>query len=134
MIDEAHTICPAEPVTRLQATAAEHVVRIAGEGRKYGLHLLLATQRPDKIHPNALSQCDNLILMRMNSQGDLGQLAAAFSFVPASLLEQAPQFGKGETVLAGEIVHRPLLARFGERLSVEGGADVPTTWARSPGE
>jgi hypothetical protein len=130
VIDEAHTICPAEPLTRLQATAAEHVVRIAGEGRKYGLHLLLSTQRPDKIHPNALSQCDNLILMRMNSQGDLAQLAEAFSFVPASLLEQAPHFRKGETVLAGEIVHRPLLARFGERLSVEGGGDVPTTWAR----
>jgi hypothetical protein len=129
VIDEAHHVCPSEPASRLQAAAAEHVVRIAGEGRKYGLHLLLATQRPDKLHPNALSQCDNLVLMRMNSRADVADIESVFSFVPSTLLEQAPIFRKGETLLAGQIVHRPMLARFEGRLSIEGGGDVPTTWA-----
>ncbi|MET8776363.1 hypothetical protein AB0H49_16015 [Nocardia sp. NPDC050713] len=34
---------------------------IAAEGRKYGLWLLLSTQRPSKVHPGILSQCDNLL-------------------------------------------------------------------------
>ncbi len=128
-IDEAHTVCPAEPTSKLQEASAAHVVRIAGEGRKYGLHLLVATQRPAKIHPNVLSQCDNLVLMRMNSAADLAGIAETFSFAPESMLAQAPYFDQGETLLAGGIVNRPTVARFGGRLSPEGGGDVPATWA-----
>ena len=67
LIDEAHNVCPAEPDGPLMAMATEHAVRIAGEGRKFGLVLLVATQRPQKVHENVISQCDNLVLMRMNS-------------------------------------------------------------------
>ena len=128
-IDEAHNVCPANPADRLQAAASEQVDRIAAEGRKFGLHLLLATQRPTKVPPNALSQCENLVLMRMNSASDIDALAEAFSFVPRTLLDQARRFGQGETLLAGGIVGEPVLARFDRRLSEEPGTDVPTTWA-----
>src|SRR5690606_19496262 len=71
MIDEAHNVCAAEPADPLQAATTERAIRIAGEGRKFGLYLLLSTQRPQKIHPTVLSQCDNLMLMRMNSTADI---------------------------------------------------------------
>ena len=71
VIDEAHNVCPARPEDPLTAIATEHAVRIAGEGRKFGLVLLVATQRPQKVHENVVSQCDNLVLMRMNSRSDL---------------------------------------------------------------
>lgn len=129
VIDEAHNICPGEPVDPLQAAATERAVQIAGEGRKLGLYLLLSTQRPAKLHPNVLSQCDNLVLMRMNSTADLEHLAGTFSFVPPALLAEASYFAQGETLLAGKIVPSPLLARFGERVSQEGGGDVPADWA-----
>ncbi len=45
VIDEAHNVCPAEPSDQLAAIAAEHAVRIAAEGRKFGLYLLVSTQR-----------------------------------------------------------------------------------------
>ena len=45
--------------------AAEHAVRIAAAGRKFGLYLLVSTQRPQKIAENVLSQADNLVLMRL---------------------------------------------------------------------
>ena len=82
VIDEAHNVCPARPASALQGEGRDHVVRIAGEGRKYGLHLLLVTQRPDKLEPNALTQCDNLVLMRLNGAADVEGIASAFSFVP----------------------------------------------------
>jgi DNA helicase HerA-like ATPase len=129
VIDEAHNVCPASPEDPLTALATEHAVRIAGEGRKFGLVLLVATQRPQKVHENVVSQCDNLVLMRMNSRSDLAVLSETFSFVPPSLLALASEFRQGEAVVAGKLVPSPTLARFGPRWTVEGGADVPSDWA-----
>ena len=75
VIDEAHNVCPAEPEDPLAALATEDAIRIAAEGRKFGLYLLVVTQRPQKVHENVLSQCDNLVLMRMNSAADLAHVA-----------------------------------------------------------
>jgi DNA helicase HerA-like ATPase len=130
VIDEAHNVCPAGQPARLGSEGRDLVVRIAGEGRKYGLYLLLVTQRPEKLEPNALTQSDNLILLRLNGAADVERIASAFSFVSPSLLAVAPSFAKGEALLAGGIVGRPTRARVGGRLSPEGGGDVPTTWAR----
>ncbi len=131
VIDEAHNVCPDLPPTPLSALATEHAVRIAGEGRKFGLVLLVATQRPQKVHENVVSQCDNLVLMRMNSRADLALLSETFSFVPQPLLERATDFRQGEAVVAGKLVPSPTLGRFGPRWSREGGGDVPSSWAEA---
>ena len=131
VIDEAHNVCPADPTTELQAAAVDYAIRIAAEGRKFGIHLFLASQRPDKIHRQILSQCDNLILMRMNAAEDLRALESLFSFVPPTLLAQSRGFQQGEALLAGGIVPSPQIVQFGQRLTPEGGSDVPTTWATS---
>jgi DNA helicase HerA-like ATPase len=130
VIDEAHNVCPAEPDNALTTQATEHAVRIAAEGRKFGLYLLTSTQRPQKVHPNVVSQCDNLILMRMNSAADLAYAGEIFSFVPAGLLARARSFGLGEALVAGKLSSHPALVRMGPRISEEGGADVPSTWAQ----
>ena len=129
VIDEAHNVCPAEPSDQLVAMAAEHATRIAAEGRKFGLYLLVSTQRPQKIPDNVLSQADNLVLMRLNSLADAAFAQAAFSFVPPSLIERSVTFRQGEGLIAGKISPQPALLRFGARISQEGGADVPATWA-----
>ncbi|HEV2930426.1 MAG TPA: ATP-binding protein [Propionibacteriaceae bacterium] len=134
VIDEAHNVCPGEPASGLAALATEYAVRIAGEGRKYGLYLLLASQRPQKLHPNVVSQCDNLVLMRMSSNADLAYLAEVFSQVPASLLGRAPHFTIGQALIAGRPVQSPTFVTFGRRLSREGGSDIPATWATRAGQ
>jgi DNA helicase HerA-like ATPase len=129
VIDEAHNVCPAEPPNQLVAVATEHAIRIAAEGRKFGLYLLVSTQRPQKIAENVLSQTDNLVLMRLNSLADAAFTQAAFSFVPPSLIDRAVTFHQGEALIAGKISPQPALLRFGSRITEEGGADVPATWA-----
>jgi uncharacterized protein len=129
VIDEAHNVCPQLPESPLQAMATEYAVRIAAEGRKFGLYLLISTQRPQKVHENVVSQCDNLMLMRMNSVADLASLAGLFSFVPQPLLEQVTGFSQGQALVAGKVVPIPTFVRFGARLSVEGGSDVAHDWA-----
>jgi DNA helicase HerA-like ATPase len=124
VIDEAHNLCPTEPGSPTQALIVDRLVQIAAEGRKYGLWLLLSSQRPSKVHPQALSQCDNLILMRMNSPGDLDDLARMYGFAPPTMLRTSQFFAQGEALVAGTFVPRPALVRMGARLTREGGSDV----------
>ena len=129
VIDEAHNVCPAEPDGPLAAQVTDLVVRIAAEGRKFGLYLLIATQRPQKVPENVVTQCDNLILMRLNSAADTAYARSMFSFAPAGLIDSATGFRQGEALIAGKIASHPAAVRVGPRLSREGGADVPTDWA-----
>ena len=129
VIDEAHNVCPARPEDPLTALATEHAVRIAAEGRKFGLYMLVSTQRPQKVHENVISQCDNLMLMRLNSAADAAYAQGVFSFVPPRLIELASAFRLGEALVAGKISPHPALVRFGARVAEEGGSDVPATWA-----
>jgi uncharacterized protein len=134
VIDEAHNVCSAQPVGPVQTATTDRLIQIAGEGRKYGLWLLLSTQRPSKLHPNVLSQCDNLALMRMNSPGDLAELQAVFGFAPPAMLAVSPSFRQGELLVAGGFVPGPAFVRAGARHTYEGGADVrvPVAPTRQP--
>ena len=129
VIDEAHNVCPSKPSNAMTALATGYAALIAAEGRKFGLYLLSSTQRPHKVNDEVLSQSDNLLLMRMNSEADLLYLRDTFSFVPAGLIERATTFGLGETLVAGKFSPHATYVKFGARISQEGGADIPTTWA-----
>ena len=131
-IDEAHNVLPASTDDALLQSAVDVGTLIAGEGRKFGIHLFIASQRPGKVHPNVLSQCDNLVLMRMNGASDVADLESAFSHVPQMLLREALSFGLGQALFAGPLAPLPLIAQVGTRLTPEGGADVPTTWTTPP--
>lgn len=124
VIDEAHNLCPAHPEGPVQVALVERLVQIAAEGRKYGLWLLLSTQRPSKIHPQVLSQCDNLMLMRMNSGEDVDELARTFGFAPREMVAGAVTFRQGEMLAAGRITPVPSVFRMGDRWTRQGGSDV----------
>jgi DNA helicase HerA-like ATPase len=132
VIDEAHNVCPREPADPVTALATEHAARFAAEGRKFGLYLLVSTQRPQRVNELVVSQCDNLVLMRMASAADLAYVAAELSYAPSPLLDRATSFGLGEALVAGKIASHPAFVRFGPRIAQEGGGDVPATWADGP--
>ena len=124
VIDEAHNLCSPDLESLLGRAVRNRIIQIAAEGRKYGLWLLLSTQRPSKVHPGIVSQCDNLTLMRMNSPNDLAELGDLFGFVPRQLLAQSSRFRQGEALLAGGFVPAPTITTIAGRLTVEGGIDV----------
>jgi DNA helicase HerA-like ATPase len=125
VIDEAHNLCSPEPEDDVHELLTRRIVQIAAEGRKFGLWLLLSTQRPSKVHPNALSQCDNLALMRMSSMRDLDELAGVFGYAPEELVMRSPGFAQGQALFAGGFIDRPSLVQMGARITEEGGVDVP---------
>ncbi len=124
VIDEAHNVCSPTPETDIERALTARLSQIAAEGRKFGLWLLLSTQRPDKIHPNVLSQCDNLGLMRINSPRDLAELAEVFGFAGEELLRRSTGFAQGQALFAGGFISEPTVVRVGRRLTVETGGDV----------
>ena len=130
VIDEAHNVCPAVAEDAVTSAAVRDAIAIAAEGRKFGLHLLVSTQRPQKIHENVLTQCENLVLMRLNAAADVRFAQSAFSFVPPELVALAASFRQGEALVAGGITSHAALIRFGARVSQEGGTDVASDWAR----
>ncbi|MFN2320000.1 MAG: ATP-binding protein [Dermatophilaceae bacterium] len=129
VLDEAHSFCPPTAETLLAVAVRDRLIQIAAEERKYGLWLLLSTQRPSKIHPGVLTQCDNLTLMRMNAPADLEDLADVFGFVPRQLLGRASRFVLGEALLAGGFVPLPTVVKMRDRVTPEGGVDVPVPLA-----
>ncbi|MDD3159776.1 MAG: ATP-binding protein [Candidatus ainarchaeum sp.] len=72
MIDEAHMFMPKDEANIALPVLLEWV-RV---GRQPGLGLILATQRPEKLHPDAISQCDIFISHRMTSQPDIKAVGA----------------------------------------------------------
>ncbi|MGN5734524.1 ATP-binding protein [Arthrobacter psychrochitiniphilus] len=131
VIDEAHNVCSPTPSTPVERALTEQLVQIAAEGRKFGLWLFLSTQRPTKIHPNVLSQCDNVGLMRINSPRDLVELAESFGFISEELLNQAQDFRQGQGLFAGGFVDGTVLAQMRTRITAEGGSDVQVPVPRS---
>jgi uncharacterized protein len=124
VIDEAHNLCSPDVETSLEKAVLDRIIQIAAEGRKYGLWLLLSTQRPSRVHQGIISQCDNLTLMRMSSQRDLDELATIFGFAPQALVDQSPLFRQGEALLAGGFVPVSSVVQMRKRLTHEGGRDV----------
>ena len=125
---------PAATEDPLLESAVELGALIAGEGRKFGLHLFIASQRPGKVHPNVLSQCDNLLLMRMNGAADVADLESVFSHVPPMLLRESLTFGLGQALVAGPLAPLPLLAQVGTRLTRRAAATFPPPGPRPRAE
>jgi hypothetical protein len=120
VVDEAHNLVTPQPQSELQVVTTEILNRIAAEGRKYGLNLLLMTQRPSKVHANCLGMISNLVCMKVTHEEDLGVIQTVFGNVPKSLFERIRYFSKGQALISGPIAPFPLLLRFGKRFTEEG--------------
>jgi hypothetical protein len=71
VVDEAHNLIPAQPRSRAEAALREQFRTVTAEGRKYGLFLILVTQRPDKLDPFVLSECNNKAILKLGSMSVL---------------------------------------------------------------
>jgi DNA helicase HerA-like ATPase len=78
------------------------LLRIAKEGRKYGVCLGLVTQRPAELDPTIISQCSTLFAMRMVNDRDQALLRSAVTDAAANLVAFVPSLGTREVVGFGE--------------------------------
>ena len=122
VLEEAHHFVPGGQGVPSQA--ATIIKRIAAEGRKFGLFLVLITQRPHKVHGDTLSQCNSQIIMRLTNPQDQNAIQQSSESVSEGLLADLPGLNVGEAVVLGPLVRVPVQIKIGERLSKEGGNDI----------
>jgi DNA helicase HerA-like ATPase len=107
--EEAHRYASADQQSGF-APARRALKRIAREGRKYGVHLGLVTQRPAELDPTIISQCSTFFVMRMTNDADQALLRSAVPEAAANLLGFVPSLGAQEAIGIGEGL--PLVARI----------------------
>ena len=119
-VEEAHRFIPAKSSTY----SSSIIKKIAAEGRKFGVFLVVITQRPSKIHPDALSQCNSQIIMRVTNPEDQSAVAISSERISETLLDDLPGLNTGEAVIVGEMTRAPIMARIKKRTTKEGGSDI----------
>jgi DNA helicase HerA-like ATPase len=113
--------------------ASRTVQRIAKEGRKYGVGLLLVTQRPSELDETVLSQCGTIIALRMNNTKDRGYVAAAIQDELQVIVDLLPSLRTGEGIISGEGVSIPSRVQFYKLSNAPKSADpeVSKEWSNS---
>ncbi|MGC2425999.1 MAG: ATP-binding protein [Nitrososphaeraceae archaeon] len=119
VIEEAHVFIPKQEYTDTKYFAA----KVAREGRKFGMGLIVVSQRPRSIDSAVLSQMGSLAIMKIVQQEDQTQVAAASESLSPKLLEQLPSLNPGEALLIGQWVNLPSFARIDEAKDRMMGAD-----------
>ena len=109
--EDAHRYAPRDPNDGFGPTRRS-LIRIAKEGRKTGVSLWLASQRPTELDPTVLSQCNTIFAMRLANQADQDALRAAVPDASTSLMSCLPSLGMGEAIAVGEGVPMPTRIRF----------------------
>ena len=88
--------------------------RIAREGRKYGLGLVVASQRPSELSKTVLSQCNSFIVHRLQNPEDLRYFREIVPGIYGQLLDQLPALAPRSALVLGECVQAPALVDMRE--------------------
>lgn len=104
VLEEAHAYLGKDA----RGPAAAAVRRIAKEGRKYGVGMMLVSQRPSEIDPTILSQCGTFFAMRLTNDIDRGHVTGATSDNLKGLFDMLPVLRTGEAIIVGEAVSLPV--------------------------
>ena len=106
VLEEAHRYL-GEGASTLTRNSAN---RIAREGRKYGIGLLLVTQRPTELPKTALAQCGTIIALRLSNSDDQNTIKSALPDAVAGLAAVLPSLRTHEAIISGEAVILPARA------------------------
>jgi DNA helicase HerA-like ATPase len=131
LCDEAHLYIP----NRSDADASDDISisifeRIAKEGRKYGVSLLVISQRPSEVNKTMLSQCSNFISMRLTNADDQAVIKKLLPDSLGSFSDILPTLDTGEALIVGDASLLPSRIRVDEPLVKPNGGTVDfwTDW------
>lgn len=105
ILDEAHRYIKKDYKYLLRENIFE---RIAREGRKYSLYLLISSQRPSELSETVLSQCSNFIIHRIQNEIDMKYINAVLPYFSEDFVNKIKQSIPGEALIFGNCVSMPL--------------------------
>lgn len=86
--------------------------RIAREGRKYGISLIVCSQRPSELSKTVLSQCNSFIIHRLQNPEDQKYIKGLVSSANADILDQLPIIPQQHAIITGDCVRTPIQVRI----------------------
>ena len=110
ILEEAHRYVAEHP-SRYAIDASRVFERIAKEGRKYGMFLIVASQRPSELSKTVLSQCSNFVVHRIQNPDDLLHIRQMTPFVSDSVMRRLPSLPKQHALIFGNAVNLPTTFR-----------------------
>jgi DNA helicase HerA-like ATPase len=131
--DEAHLYLPSTAASTgpLERRALENFERIAKEGRKYGVGLLVVSQRPSDVSTTILSQCSNIISLRLSNKTDQAVVKQLLPESLEGLMEVLPTLDVGEAVVVGDATLLPTRIKMNKPIHEPRSATIPfwTRWS-----
>lgn len=122
--EEAHKYVPNNGMAKYRASR-ESIERIAKEGRKYGVSLLLASQRPSEISETIFSQCNNFLALRLTNPADQNYVKRLLPDTLGNIVDKMPSLKAGEALLIGDAVVLPSIVQV-QRCNPEPSSnDIP---------
>lgn len=130
VFEEAHNYIPR--VSGEKAFARNAVEKVAKEGRKYGVTAMVISQRPSELSETVLSQCNNMIVLRLNNPEDQAYVRKVVSDQFGNLVRMLPILRPGEAFVIGDAVLMPLrtLIRLPSHLPRSGNMDFMLHWGK----
>ena len=119
VLEEAHNYLKSGE----NSISSRAVQSIAKEGRKYGVGLLLVTQRPSELDETVLSQCGTIVALRMTNSNDRGHIRSAIQDELQSMIDLLPSLRTGEAIISGEGVKIPSRVQFFKLSNAPKGSD-----------
>jgi DNA helicase HerA-like ATPase len=128
VLEEAHNyVRPRrEDEARGVSVSRETFERIAKEGRKFGLSVIVASQRPSEISQTILSQCANFLLHRLQNPDDIEHFRKIVPSQSRRLLDQITILAAGEAIAVGSAFHIP------SRVMVQRADPTPSSESSTP--
>lgn len=122
--EEAHKYVPNSDMVKYRASR-DSIERIAKEGRKYGVSLLLANQRPSEISDTIFAQCSNYVAMRLTNPNDQACVKKLLPDTLGDLINKLPSLKAGEGLLIGDAVVLPSVVKIERCEPVPSSNDIP---------
>ena len=123
VLEEAQNYIQHPRFTEDESIARAVFERIAREGRKYGLSLVVASQRPSELSKTVLSQCSSFIVHRLQNPEDLRYFREIVPGIYGPMLDQIPALAPQTALVLGECVPAPALVTIREARPVPRSRD-----------
>lgn len=108
LCDEAHLYLPVQDnAVNVQKLALGNFERIAKEGRKYGISLVVISQRPSDVSKTILSQCNNFLVLRLSNDRDKAVIRNLLPDALKGILDQLSLLDIGEAIALGDAILLP---------------------------
>lgn len=128
VVDEAHNILSYQSTRESEEWKdyrLEVFEEIIKEGRKFGVFMTIASQRPSDISATIISQLHNYFIHRLVNQHDIEQVNNTISYLDKVSVESLPMLSTGVCVLAGQLADMPVVVKI-DRIEDENKPDNET--------